>query len=93
MTIQAAIIPASLLSTFDVALPGFPRLRVGPVPIYSGTYAGSHAINSAILTSCPEWEDAAEQALALIAANNIQIVALDTSTLINPAATKLPLPK
>lgn len=78
------VIPAAILSVFNVTLPGAPCVKVSPVMIYTGTSAGSYAINAAILNCCPEWVAFAPQFLALIAANSIQTTDIDPAALVNP---------
>jgi len=79
---RAAIIPPEKLAVFT--RPVGESMRVEPVPIYSGPFAGSYAINESILDSCHEWQAVREQALALMEAEGVTIQEVQASDLRNP---------
>lgn len=87
MTFSAFIIPDNLKDIFEIQLPSTP-CKTGLVKIFTGSNAGSWAANTAILDSCKEWKDVKDQALKLVADNNIQTIQLDTTDLVDPNAPK-----
>ncbi len=88
---RAAIIPPEKLPIFDRAISEeLSFIRSGPLPIYTGPFAGNFAINEAILDSCDEWRAVADQARALLAEHGVSVEEIDPAELQKPDATEIP---
>lgn len=88
---RCAIIPPEKLELFDKPLSkSLPWIEVGPAMIYSGPFAGSYAINEAILDSCDEWRVRAAKVRADWAAQGVTVEEIDPADLVNPNTPKAP---